>query len=316
MKRDLLAIAIAIDAASLAAPVSAMQSGRVTGNVPWNRFRVAYDVPKGCPPKSAFVRNITDRVGVDWRSTLENEQAGTIAAEVTKISDGFEVHLTCVSHTGAIARRAFTHSDCEQAVEDISVMAVACIQSETDPPPLTWSAGVTAGVDWRMGPRALSGGALFAIHWPVSPFNISFNPTYADTGSANANGAPDARLRFRLWGMRVEGCVLEPHWGTRVSFPICAALSGGYLRVRFDQPPTPPLDTVWATAGVAPHVRTYVGGVFLQLGPTLDVYLTSRELAGSTSTIGAGRPTNLVKHDIPLLSGGILLSVGYGAGRF
>ena len=311
MRRHSVPSTLALGVAGLATQASPAHSAPSVEDSPPHQFRVAYDVPDGCPSKSDFIRYITDRIGNDWQAKAEQEKAGTIAAEVARVSDGFEIHLICVSQTGTIARREFRQSDCKQAVEDTSVMAVACIQLTIEPPPMTWFAGVTAGLDWKTGASAASGGVLFGIRWPVSPFSLSFNPMYAE--SLRINNPSDNPWQVRLLGMRVEGCVLEPRWGVRLSFPICAAVAGGYLQTISGQSSTSRDGAVWATFGLSPHAHTFFGSFFVQLGPTLDVYLARRELPMGGSAIGYGRPPPV---KVPVLSGGVLLSVGYGAGHF
>jgi hypothetical protein len=271
-------------------------------------YRVVYDVPDGCPHKQDFVRYIEQRAGNHWRAA-QAQASGTIAVEISSSNGRFEGNLVCVSRKGTVSRRTLEQTDCEQAVLDMAVMAVACIQSDTDPPPLALELGAAVGANWTTGPHALGVAGLMGIRWPGSQFSLMAMAEYSDTGTTHASDSPEVPLRFRLPALRVDACFVEPTLGDALSFPLCAEVAAGYLYVRLDEPASAWQQRPWATLGVAPHMRFTFRPFFFQLGPHLGLFLGKRMIQGTLANEGMTSATRW-QHDIPIMSLGFLFRAG------
>lgn len=264
------------------------------------RYQLVYEAPAECPKKQALLAQINHRIDKQW-AAQPDQVAGTLTVAVNMVSDHYQARMTLADRWGHVAFRVLDAEDCDAALSDVAVAAVAAIESRLGPQPPAFELGVFGGPDWRTGLWAWGGGALVGLRWPTSRRSLHLSIGYFVTGAGHANRLADVEISFRLVSMRLEFCPFEPKLGPTLALLLCASAEGGLLQARHVDTIGPaPSFTGWTSLGLAPQVRWSSNILFIQVGPKADFLLYPRRLTDTPTTDGQPSHKETIHHFAPV----------------
>lgn len=284
---------------------AAADAGSLQGEEESPRYQLVYEAPAECPKKQELRAQINRRIEAQW-SALPEQSAGTLTVAVSRVNDHYRAQVTLADRFGHVAFRSLDSDDCQAALPDIAVAAVAAIESRLGPQPAYFEVGVLAGPDFRTGLLAWGGGVLVGLRWPTSRRSLHLSFGHWTAAAGQANRSPDVEIRFQLSSMRLDFCPFEPRLGPGISLPLCASAEGGLLRARHADAAggSPPL-TGWTSLGLAPQLRWSGRLLFVQVGPKADLLLYPRRLTDMSPTGGQPSPRQTIHYFPPIGFAGI-----------